>query len=138
MLDNETLNGMKEGLLDLLAKKESLDKAISTYKSQITEYCQNELAEKLADKDEPFGTVNIGPFSFNVPKKVEWDQSKLEILWTQIQEGGENPYEYMNTIYKVKETAFKNWPTSIQNAFIPARTIQPGAVALKIKDSKDA
>lgn len=134
MLDHETLNGMKDNLSQLLAQKDALDKTITHYKNQILDFCQAEINNELAKKDEPFGTANIGPFSFNTPKKVEWDQSKLEMLWTEIQENGDNPNEYMNNVYKEKETAFKNWPSSIQDAFIPARTIHPGAVSIKIKD----
>lgn len=135
MLDHDTLNGMKDNLSQLLAQKDALDKTITHYKNQIIDFCQAQINNELAKKDEPFGTANIGPFSFNTPKKVEWDQVKLKTLYSEI---GETAHEYMDISYKVRETAFKNWPSSIQNAFLPARTVQPGSISVKIMEAKDA
>lgn len=135
MLDNETYQNLIAEVEFATAKKNEFAEAEKIAKERLIAFVNDELQSELAKKDEPFGVVTIGDVKFTVAKKVEWDQSILETIWTEIQEGGDNPYEYMNCKYVVKEAAFKNWPSAIQNAFIPARTISQGNISVKVVDN---
>lgn len=101
--------------------------------AQILELTEAEIQRELKAKDEPFGTVHANGFTFNVPKKITWDEVKLRDLAAQIAKDGEKPEEYIDISYAVSESKFKAWPEAIKNAFIPARTVQQGNVAVKLK-----
>jgi len=132
MLDNETYQTLIAELEFSTAKKNEFAEAEKRAKDKLLAFVNEELQAELAKKDEPFGVVTLGDVKFTVAKKVEWDQEQLANLYKEI---GETANEYMDTVYKVREAAFKNWPSSIQNAFIPARTIQPGSVSIKVVDN---
>lgn len=100
-------------------------------KDEIIRRESNNLAAALRNKTEPFGTVNLNGVKFTVPKKVEWDQVALADLYKEI---GETAHEYMDVSYKVREAAFKNWPSAIQESFIPARTVKPGSITIEITE----
>lgn len=125
------LENIKEDIEELKASE-------ATIKAKIAEHYAADLEQLYKAKDEPFGAVNIVDgdvtLTFTTPKKVEWDQVALGNLYKEI---GDTASEYMDTVYKVKEAAFKNWPSSIQDAFIPARTVSTGAMTMKWK-RKDA
>lgn len=127
-LDLPELKEQLEGALADKANATSYEKRI---KEEILFRHRGMIAEALAEKDEPFGTVNLGNIKFNVPKKVEWDQTLLANLYKEI---GDTANEYMEVAYKVKEAAFKNWPSSIQNAFLPARTVKPGNTTIEFTE----
>lgn len=132
MLDNETYQNLIAELEYATAKKNEFAEAEKAAKDKLLAFVNDELQAELAKKDEPFGVVTIGDVKFTVAKKVEWDQSKLAELYKEI---GETAPEYMDTVFKVREAAFKNWPSAIQNAFIPARTISQGSVSIKVVDN---
>lgn len=139
MLDNETYQNLIAELEYATQKKNEFAEAEKAAKNDLLSFVNDELQAELAKKDEPFGVVTIGDVKYTVPKKVEWDQEKLEWIFNDISSSGDNAEEYMDIVYKVKESAFKNWPSSIQNVFIPARTIQPGAISIKIaEETKNA
>lgn len=121
----------------LKAEKQSLAAYEARLKAEVIDRHAGQLREALAAKDEPFGTVNIGPVKFTVSKIVKWDQDGLKAIHDDIVANGANPDAYMTVKYGVKEDAFKNWPTAIQNAFITARTVEQGSIAIYIKDGVD-
>jgi len=130
MLDNEKYQNLIAEVEFATEKKNEFAEAEKAAKAKLLEFVQVELDAELQKKDEPFGVVTIGDVKYTVAKKVEWDQSKLAALYQEI---GDTAHEYMDTVFKVKEAAFKNWPSAIQNAFMPARTIQQGAISIKIE-----
>ncbi len=85
-------------------------------------------ARATAGKDT--GTVRFLDGSVEVtadlPKKVEWDQTRLTALAEQIRRGGEDPGEYVEISFKVAERAYVAWPERIRSAFAPARTVRTG------------
>lgn len=101
---------------------------------------QAAIAEALAQKPEPFGAVSeqIGSdkVTFTTPKKVEWDQDGLKQLHDRMIADGADPLEYMTVEYKVKEDAYKNWPSNLKEYFEPHRTVTPGNVSIKIEPAK--
>lgn len=132
MLDNEIYQNLIAEVEYATAKKNEFAESERAAKDALLAFVNEELQSELAKKDEPFGVVTIGDVKFTVAKKVEWDQSQLATLYKEI---GETAPEYMDTVYKVKEAAFKNWPSAIQDAFIPARTIKPGSISIKVVDN---
>lgn len=124
-----------EDIQKLKSELDILDQAI-------IDHYHEEYRTSLFKKDEPFGTVNIEDngykITFNTPKKVKWDQAALDKLFWEIKNDGADPYEYMDVKYNVSETAYKAWPSSIADAFEPARTVEEGAVSLKIEEREDA
>jgi hypothetical protein len=139
MLDNETYQNLIAELEYATQKKADAVEAEKQAKDELLAFVNEELQSELAKKDEPFGVVTIGDVKYTVAKKVEWDQEKLEYLFNDISSSGDNAEDYMDIVYKVKEAAFKNWPSSIQNAFLPARTVQPGSISIKImEETKNA
>lgn len=76
------------------------------------------------------GRVHLKDEGFNItadlPKRVEWDQNKLADVVAKIEEAGDNPAEYVKTVYEVSERAYTAWPASIRKVFEPARTVKNG------------
>lgn len=131
------LDEIRIELEKLKAEKQSLAAYEARLKAEVIDRYAGPLREALAEKDEPFGTVNIGPVKFTVAKTVKWDQDGLKAIHDDIVSNGADPAEYMTVKYVVKEAAFKNWPDAIQNAFISARTVEQGSIAIEIKDGVD-
>lgn len=131
----ETLNeldAVKKQMVALTAKKKSLEAdLLSKYQEAIT------LA--LADKDYNCGTVTIedGDCAIKVvvPKKVVWDQDKLKAIMDKIKSAGQDPAEYVDMDFSVRETRFKSWPSHISEAFMNARTVTPGAFRIEYEVS---
>lgn len=129
-LSNEDLK--KELLTAMNAKAEATEYE-DLVRAEIINRHSEEIQAALAVKDEPFGTVNIGDLAFVRSKRVEWDQDGLKAIHDDIVANGQDPAEYMTVKYGVREAAFKNWPSAIQNEFIAARTVKPGAMTVKVK-----
>lgn len=74
--------------------------------------------------------VNDGAIDvvINVPKRVEWDQSKLADLYF-----GDAGPEMVDLKYSVSETKYNAWPADWQAAFTPARTVKPGSPSIKFE-----
>jgi uncharacterized protein (UPF0128 family) len=114
--------------------KKQWDDHLSCVLSEIVLRNNDRINDQLAQKDDPFGTVRVDDLKFTVPKAVIWDQEKLARLHSEISNAGDNPDEYMAVNYKVREAAFKNWPTHIQECFADARTVKQGTIKLELED----
>ena len=131
---------MTHGVNTTLAMQlEQVDSELSHLASTRKQIVAQIIAEKSADienilkaKTEPFGTVTLGDFKFEVPKKVEWDVGKLAELAADIRANGEKAEEYIKISYEISEAKFKAWPDAIKQAFVPARTVSRGNVAVKL------
>lgn len=98
-------------------------------------YQQRAIAARAsAGKDT--GTVRFLDGSVEVtadlPKKVEWDQTRLTALAEQIRRGGEDPGEYVEVSFRVSERAYAAWPERIRSAFAPARTVRTGKPSYRL------
>lgn len=125
-------------LAEIKEQKDSLTKEEGQIKLAIKDRYAEEIAAKLKEKDEPFGVVNIEEgdkvIAVTTPKKVKWDQTKLATLVQQITAGGEDPLQYIKIEYDVPEAKFKAWPDVIRQEFLDARTVEPGSIAIVIKE----
>ena len=69
------------------------------------------------------GAVRI---TADLPKKIDWDQKQLAAIHERIAASGDNPAEFIETIFHVSESKFNAWNQSLKNAFISARTVKTG------------
>lgn len=123
------------------ADKAEADGNIKFAKNVLLERKQEEISAALQAKTEPFGAVSqvIGDqkVTFTTPKKVEWDQEGLGGAYRQMIADGAKPEEYVQAEFKIKEDAYKNWPSDIKEYFEPFRTVKSGPVAIKIEAAKE-
>lgn len=68
----------------------------------------------------------------DLPKKVEWDQTRLADITRRIAANGDDPSEYVEISYRISETKFNAWPESLKSAFSPARTLKPGKPGFRL------
>ena len=68
----------------------------------------------------------------DLPKRVDWDQSRLAELAARIRAGGENPGDYVEVSFKVAERAHAAWPERIRTVFETARTVRTGRQTFKL------
>jgi hypothetical protein len=68
----------------------------------------------------------------DLPKKVEWDQVQLVDIVARIAAAGDNPDEYVECAYRVSETKFNAWASSLRSQFIPARTVKVGKPSFRL------
>jgi len=113
--------------------KELMDNAISIkYQNDVT---------ILRDKENKVtGTINFHDGNFkvtsNIPKKIDWDQEKLQKAVADIKETGDDPLEYVAISYKISETKYTAWPEHIQKFFRDARTLKTGKETFKLEEVK--
>jgi hypothetical protein len=62
----------------------------------------------------------------DLPKKVDWQQTKLATAVATLREWGEDPADYVATELRVPEARFTAWPPRIRALFEPARTVATG------------
>jgi hypothetical protein len=76
--------------------------------------------------------VGAARITVDLPKKVEWDQTRLAALSEQIRAGGEDPGQYVEVSFKVRERAYAAWPERIRAAFKPTRTVHTGRATYRV------
>lgn len=72
----------------------------------------------------------------DLPKKPEYDQSKLRAAVETIRSWGSNPDDYVTTEIKVSETRYGAWPPEIRRLFEPARTLRFGKPGFRLERPK--
>ncbi|UAB76988.1 hypothetical protein INR77_09020 [Erythrobacter sp. SCSIO 43205] len=72
-----------------------------------------------------------------VPKRVDWDQERLESAIATIRDEWEaDPAEYVETKVSVKESKFQAWPAAVRDLFEPARTVKTGKPQFAVSAAK--
>jgi hypothetical protein len=70
----------------------------------------------------------------DLPKRVKWDQAKLQHAIEIIRTGwGDDPADYVKVKLEVSEAAFVSWPRPVRELFIPARTVETGRPLYRIE-----
>lgn len=86
--------------------------------------------DALRESGRDFGTAHLinGPLrvTFELPKKVSWDQKQLATLAERIAAAGDPVGDYIDIKYSVSESRYKNWPATLQQQFASARTVEAG------------
>lgn len=95
----------------------------------------------LLESGRDFGTTHFdeGPLrvTFDLPKRVSWDQKKLADIAERVVAAGERVQDYMDVELSVSESAFNNWPPALKDQFAPARTVKPGKPSYRLTISKE-
>ncbi len=73
----------------------------------------------------------------DLPKRVEWDQTRLAALVERIRAEGDDPAEYVDVAFKVPERKYAAWPGAIRAAFEGARTVRTGKPVFKLSLAKE-
>lgn len=121
-------------LLDLkqqAAKAVAIAKANADRIDRALDRRYSAVASKLrlsAGKDT--GTVSFTDSTIQVsvylPKKVEWDQARLAGIVERIRAAGADPAEFVEVAYRISETKYGAWSTSMRASFDAARTLKTG------------
>ena len=123
---------------DVKSMKAKADNAKSFLDNVLNEKYKTLVLQKLGENAEPFGTVRIDEGDIQLvvttPKKADWcDLSLDKISKVLSEEWNEDPSEYIKTKKTVNENAYKNWPSTIQKLFQPARTVMAGKTSYKFE-----
>jgi hypothetical protein len=125
-------------LLEDVAAQKADTKALDDI---LTEACTikfGPLADALRKQDgKDSGRVTIEDSGFliraDLPKRVEWDQAKLEEAVETVRSWGEAPADFVTIKLTVPENKYKAWPGSIRKVFEPARTVGAGKATFSIE-----
>lgn len=86
------------------------------------------------------GTVSLHDGDFviraDLPKKVAWNEAKLNEAVETIRSWAENPKDYVLIEVKVPESRYSAWPPAIRALFEPARTVATGRPTYKVERAK--
>ena len=130
---SESLFQLKNDAADLLA----VAKAIVDHVERALDFKYANQAHQLrlaAGKDT--GVVHFDDgrvrITADLPKKIDWDQSRLAEISQRIAANGDNPAEYVEISYRVSEAKFSAWPESLKSAFAPARTLKTGKAGFRL------
>ena len=93
--------------------------------------------ESLQASGRDFGTTHLNVdglhVKFDLPKKVVWDQKKLQSIAQRIVSSGEAIENYIDVKLSVSESRYTNWPPALQQQFSDARTVQAGKPVFNLK-----
>lgn len=134
-------------LKELLAQRAELEAQAALLQENINAVnvdIEHMLAGQLADirrlQAKEFGAVNLTVEGFKitetVPKKVEWDQAKMNELFDAIATSGDDPRAYMKLKLEVSEKAYSEFVPAVQAMFAECRTVKPGRASLKFEEVK--
>jgi hypothetical protein len=136
-------------LKELLAQRAELETQavnIQTMINAVNVDIEHVLVEQLAGlrklQAKEFGAVNLVTEGFKVtetvPKKVEWDQQKMNDLFDRIAAGGDDPRAYMKMKLEVGEKEYSAFVPAVQVMFADCRTVKPGKASLKFEEVTNA
>jgi hypothetical protein len=99
--------------------------------------------QRRAEAGKDTGVVRFEDNGFvviaDLPKRVKWDQDKLQHAAEIIRSGwGDDPTDYIKVKLEVSEAAFANWPRPVRELFIPARTVETSRPVYRIETPSQA
>lgn len=122
---------------DFMESEDHVDEAIA-YLKQVRTKLDAAKAQRfgeqarvaLREAGRDFGTAHIsdGPLhvKFELPKKVNWNQTILKEIAERIVASGDKVEDYIDIKLSVSETRYTSWPTTLQQQFAAARTVDEG------------
>lgn len=120
--------------LNLMATwiKQSRDRLNTALEQRYGEQARQSLQESGRD----FGVTHIDDgalqVTYELPKRVSWDQKRLAEMAERIAAAGENVSDFIDVDYSVSENRYKNWPTALREQFETARTVKPGKPSFRL------
>ena len=129
----ELLFSFKNSADDLLTDAKSLCDHID----QAIDFKWNERARFLRHEvDKDSGVVHFDDGNLRItadlPKKIEWDQTRLAEIARRISESGDDPKQYVEITFRVSETKFNAWPDTLKSSFNAARTVKTGKPSYRL------
>jgi hypothetical protein len=93
-------------------------------------------AEERQASGKDTGTVRFDDGDVTIvadlPKRIDWDQTKLAAMVARISAAGDDPAQYVDITYKVPERKYTAWPDAIRERFTPARTVRTGKLSVTL------
>ncbi|MBU9608223.1 hypothetical protein LGN12_13125 [Burkholderia multivorans] len=90
----------------------------------------------LRDSGRDFGTTHVSDgalrITFELPRRVSWDQAQLAAIARRIADAGEKVEDYLDVEFSVSESRFNNWPAALRSQFEAARTVKPGKPTFRL------
>jgi hypothetical protein len=90
----------------------------------------------LKGSGRDFGAVQLRDgeveLTYELPKKVRWDQAQLRQIAERIVAGGEQAEHYIDAKLSVPESRWKGWPPVLQAQFSAARTVEAGKPSITL------
>jgi hypothetical protein len=90
----------------------------------------------LLESGRDFGVTHLSDgdlrLTFELPKRVSWDQPQLTKIAERIVSAGERIQDYMDLDLSVSESRFTNWPPALKEQFTAARTVKPGKASYRL------
>ena len=112
--------------------KQSRDRLNTALEQRYGEQARQALHESGRD----FGVTHIDDgmlhVTYELPKRVAWDQRRLAEMAERIAAAGENVTDFIDVEYAVSESRYKNWPTSLREQFEAARTVKSGKPTFRL------
>jgi len=129
----ELLFSFKNSADDLLTDAKSLcdhiDQAIDFKWNERARFLRHEVDKDTGVVHFDDGNVRI---TADLPKKIEWDQTRLAEITRRISESGEDPKQYVEITFRVSETKFNAWPDTLKSSFNAARTVKTGKPSYRL------
>lgn len=98
-------------------------------------YAPRAAAERSASGKDT-GTVRFDDGDVTIvadlPKRIDWDQTKLAAMVARISAAGDDPAQYVDITYKVPERKYTAWPDAIREGFEAARTVRTGTLSVTL------
>lgn len=129
----ELLFSFKTSAADLLTDAKSLcdhiDQAIDFKWNERARFLRHEVDKDTGVVHFDDGNVRI---TADLPKKIEWDQTRLAEIARRISESGDDPKQYVEITFRVSETKFNTWPDTLKSSFNAARTVKTGKPSYRL------
>lgn len=129
----ELLFSFKTAAADLLTDAKSLcdhiDQAIDFKWNERARFLRHEVDKDTGVVHFDDGNVRI---TADLPKKIEWDQTRLAEIARRISESGDDPKQYVEITFRVSETKFNAWPDTLKSSFNAARTVKTGKSSYRL------
>ena len=129
----ELLFSFKNSADDLLTDAKSLcdhiDQAIDFKWNERARFLRHEVDKDTGVVHFDDGNVRI---TADLPKKIEWDQTRLAEIARRISESGDDPKQYVEITFRVSETKFNAWPDTLKSSFNAARTVKTGKSSYRL------
>ena len=129
----ELLFSFKNSAADLLTDAKSLcdhiDQAIDFKWNERARFLRHEVDKDTGIVHFDDGNVRI---TADLPKKIEWDQTRLAEIVRRISESGDDPKQYVEITFRVSETKFNAWPDTLKSSFNAARTVKTGKPSYRL------
>ena len=138
-LSSDSLFRLKNDAADQLA----MAKALCEQVDRVLEQRYNTQAQHQrlsAGKDTGVVHFDDGEvrISADLPKRVTWDQKKLDEIAKRIAASGEDPGQYIDISYKVSERKYEAWPDNLKSSFAGARTLKTGKPSFRLSLLEEA